>query len=57
MDNMYPVRKTRPYPQPPFNKTTHNTTAIRPCGAVCEAYSIRPYNRGHALVGITRPYF
>ena len=55
--NIYPVRKTCPYPQPPFNKTTHNMTVIRPRRAVYGAYSIRPYNRGHALVGITQPYF
>ena len=57
MDNVYPVRKTRLYPQPSSNKITHNMTVIRPRRAVCEAYSIRPYNRGHALIGITWPYF
>ncbi len=57
MDDAYPIRKTYPYFQPPSPKTTHNTTVIRPRGAACGAYAIRPYNWGHALIGITGPYF
>ena len=57
MDDAYPVRKTCPYFQSPSPKTTHNMTVIRPHGAVCGAYAIRPYNWGHTVIGITGPYF
>ena len=57
MYGMYPVRKTCPYSQPPSPKTAHNMTVIRPREAVCGAYAIRPYNRGHAIIEITSPYF
>ena len=40
---------TRLYPQPPFNKTTHNMTVIRPRGAVCGAYAVAPLQPGTRL--------
>ena len=57
MYNAFPVRKTYPYFQPPSPKTSYNMTVIRPHGAVYGAYAIRPYNRGHAIIEITSPYF